>query len=174
MAVMNQDMNQDDLPFPRVCTQDRKEHMRTASQSLPRSPYPRPNTPQRTPSPLIDRPLRHPPLRPNPLDHPLQPRLHHDTPDNHLPQNSMQRLKIENHIQFADILKQTVQSLDEDLDEVEQGQGRFGGGGDDDEVERCVVAVGDEGGEVVLLFGGRDGAGGGGREEGGQREEVAG
>lgn len=53
----------------------------------------------------------------------------------------MQRLEIEYEIQFTHVLEQSVERFDEDLDEVEEGEGRFGGGGDEDEVEGCVVPV---------------------------------
>jgi len=69
----------------------------------------------------------------------------------------MQRFEIEDEVELAHILKETVEGLYEDLDEIEEGERRFGRGGDDDEVEGCVVAVGDERGGVVV------GGGGGGR-----------
>jgi len=40
----------------------------------------------------------------------------------------MQRLEIENQIQLAHILEQVIQALDEDVDEVQEGQGALGGG----------------------------------------------
>lgn len=86
----------------------------------------------------------------------------------------MQRLKIENQVQLAHILKQPVQGFDEDLDEIEEGERGFGGGGDDDEVERGVVPVGDERGSVVVLLTGLGVVAGGGCEEWWEREEVAG
>lgn len=83
------------------------------------------------------------------LDHLLQLRLHHHAAHNHLRQASVQRLKVEDQIQLAHILKQPVQGLDVDLDQIDQREGRLGRGGDDDEVEGRVVAVGDERGDVV-------------------------
>lgn len=82
----------------------------------------------------------------------------------------MQRLEVEYEIQLADILEQAVECLDEDLDEVEQREGRLGGGGDEDEVEGGVVAVGDERGAVGV---GGVGGGGAGGEEGREGQEVA-
>ena len=66
----------------------------------------------------------------------------------------MQRFKVENQIQFADILKQSVEGFNEDLDQVEQCEGGLSGRGDHDEVEGCIVAVCDEGGGVVVGLGG--------------------
>ena len=53
----------------------------------------------------------------------------------------MQRLKVENQVQLADVLKEAVEGFDEDLDEVEEGERGFGRGGDEDEVEGCVMAI---------------------------------
>lgn len=63
----------------------------------------------------------------------------------------MQRLEIEHEVQLTDILKECVEGLDIDLDEVEQRQWGFGGGADEDKVESRVVAVSDEGGRVGVL-----------------------
>lgn len=78
----------------------------------------------------------------------------------------MQRLEVEDEVQLAHVLEQAVQRLDEDLDQVEQGERRLGGGADDDEVQRRVVAVGDDGGGVgVGAVGGRVAGGGQERRE---------
>ncbi len=74
----------------------------------------------------------------------------------------MQRLKVEDEIQLADVFKQAVERLDEDLNQVEQGERGFRGRGDQDEVEGRVVAVGDEGGGVVVGLGWARGRGGAG------------
>jgi hypothetical protein len=102
--------------------------------------------------------------------------LDHNTANNHLAQRRMQGLEIEDQIQLADILKQAVQGLDIDLDEVDQGQRALGAGAYDDEIQRGIVAVGDEGRDVVVRCGrGLRGVGGGLRaEERWQWEEVAG
>ena len=76
----------------------------------------------------------------------------------------MQRLEIENQIQLTDVFEKAIEGLDEDLDQIEQGEGCFGGRGDEDEVEGCVVAVRDEGGGVVVGLG-RGCGGGGGRSK---------
>ena len=76
----------------------------------------------------------------------------------------MQRLEVEDEVQLAHVFEQAVEGLDEDLDQVEQGEGGLRRGGDEDEIERCVVAVGDEGGGVVVGLG-RGRGGGGGRGE---------
>lgn len=80
----------------------------------------------------------------------------------------MQRLEIENQVQFTHIFEKIVQALDEHVDQVQQRERAFCGSGDDDEVQRGVVAVRDERGRVVGL-----GLGCRGREEGWEREEVA-
>ncbi|KAJ8112807.1 hypothetical protein OPT61_g4912 [Boeremia exigua] len=105
---------------------------------------------------LVDGPLGHAALALDPLNNPIKLCLDHYPPDNHLAQGGVQRLEVEDEVELAHVLEQAVQSLDEDLDQVEQGQRRLGGGGDDDEVEGGVVALG---------------AGAGGR---GARQEVAG
>jgi len=61
----------------------------------------------------------------------------------------MQRLKVEDQIQLAHVLEQAVQGFDEDLDEVEECEGRLGRRAYQDEVEGCVVPVGYQGGGVV-------------------------
>ena len=73
----------------------------------------------------------------------------------------MQRLKIENQVQLTDVFEEAIESLDEDLDQVEQGEGGFRGCGYQDEVEGCVVAVCYEGWSVVVGLGGGCGGGGG-------------
>lgn len=109
----------------------------------PPSPHARPT--------LIHRPLRDLPLRLHPLHNLLPPRLHHHTAYNHLSQDRMQRLKIEDQIQFAHILEKIIQALDEHVDQVQQRERAFCGSGDDDEVQRGVMAVRDERGRVVGL-----------------------
>lgn len=54
----------------------------------------------------------------------------------------MQRLEIEYQIQFAYVFEEAIEGFDEDLDQVEESEGGFGGGGYDYEIEGCVVAVG--------------------------------
>ena len=73
----------------------------------------------------------------------------------------MQRFKVEDQIQFTDIFEKTIEGFDKDLDEVEEGEGGFGGRGDKDEVEGCVMAVCYEGGGVVVGLGGGCGGRGG-------------
>ena len=80
----------------------------------------------------------------------------------------MQRLEVENQIQFTHILKEIVQALDEHVDQVQQRERALRRRRDDDEVQRGVVAVCDEGRRVVGLGLRRRG-----REEGWEREEVA-
>jgi hypothetical protein len=53
----------------------------------------------------------------------------------------MQGLEIEDQVQLANILKQSVQRLDVDLDEIDQGQRRLGRRGYDDEVESRIVSI---------------------------------
>jgi hypothetical protein len=76
----------------------------------------------------------------------------------------MQRLEVEDQIEFAHIFEEAVEGLHEDLYEVEQGERRFGGGADDDEVKSSVVAVGHERWRVVVRGGGSGGLGGAGEE----------
>lgn len=57
----------------------------------------------------------------------------------------MQSFKTKDQIELAHILEEPVKRLDEDLDEVQQGERGFGGGRDKDEVERSIVPVGDLG-----------------------------
>ena len=80
----------------------------------------------------------------------------------------MQRLEVENQIQFTHILKEIVQALDKHVDQVQQRERALRRRRDDDEVQRGVVAVRDERGRVVRLGLRRRG-----REEGWEREEVA-
>lgn len=118
---------------------------------VPSSPPARsPPSPHARPT-LIHRPLRNLPLRLHPLHNLLPPRLHHHTPHNHLSQHRMQRLEIENQIQFTHILEKIIQALDEHVDQVQQRERTFGGSGDDDEVQRGIVAVRDERGRIVGL-----------------------
>lgn len=96
-------------------------------------------------------------MRLNALDDSVELGLDDDAADDHLTQGGMQGLEVEDQIQLAHVLEQAVERLDEDLYQVEQGEGRLGRGADDDEVEGCVVAVGDEGGGVVVRGGGGGG-----------------
>jgi len=66
----------------------------------------------------------------------------------------MQRLKIEDQIQLAHILEQSIQRLDIHLYQIDQRQRALGARADDDEVEGRVVAVGDQRGNVVVWGGG--------------------
>ncbi|OAQ97517.1 hypothetical protein LLEC1_01948 [Akanthomyces lecanii] len=88
-------------------------------------------------------------------------------------QGGVQRLKVEDEVELADVLKELVERLDVDLDQVDQGERRLGRRRDDDEVERRVVAVRDERGHVVLLPGGAVRRARG-REQRRKRQEVAG
>lgn len=65
----------------------------------------------------------------------------------------MQRLKVEDQIQFTYIFEKAVEGFDKDLDEVEEGEGRFRRRRDQDEIEGCVVAVCNEGGGVIVGLG---------------------
>lgn len=47
--------------------------------------------------------------------------------------------------------------MDEDLNEVQEGERRLGRGGDDDEVKSCIVAVGHERWGVIVRGGGGGG-----------------
>jgi hypothetical protein len=69
----------------------------------------------------------------------------------------MQCFEVEDEVELAHILKEAVEGLHEDLDEIKEGERRFGRGRNDDEIQGCIVAVGDERGGVVV------GCGGGGR-----------
>lgn len=150
-----------DFPNPSFVSQT-KHHL----PSSPPRPQPLPPPKRAKPPTTPLGPLRHPPLRLDALHHPLQPRLDDHAAHNHLVERGVQRLKVEDQIQLAHVLEQAVEGLDEDLDQVEQGERGLGGRADDDEVEGRVVAVGDDGGRVGVGAGG--GAGGGGGEEGGE------
>ena len=115
-------------------------HLQPLSLSTTPHPLPKPSNPKPHP-PLTHRPLRHLPLPLDARNDLLQPRLYNHAPYNHLPQDCMQCFKVENQIQLAHVLEEAIEGFDEDLDEVEEGEGGFGGGGDEDEVEGCVVAV---------------------------------
>lgn len=135
-----------------------------AAQHSSSPPSPHPARPAR-----IDRPLRNFALRLHALDNLLSPRLDHHPAHDHLTQHSMQRLEIEDQIQFAHVFEQVIQAFDEDVDQIEESERRFCGGRDDDEVERCVVAVCYEGGRIVGFGDLR----GGGSEKRRERQEVA-
>lgn len=122
---------------------------------------------------LVNRPLRHRSLRPHALHDLLHIRLNHHPSHNHLAQRRMQRLKVENQIQLADILKQPVQRFDVYLNQIDEGERGLSGGRNDDEIEGGVVTVRNEGGDVVVWFR-RGGGGAGGGEEGREGKEVAG
>ena len=62
----------------------------------------------------------------------------------------MQRLEVEYQVQLADILKQPVQTLDKDLDQIQQCKRRLGARADQDEVECGVVSVCDQGRRIIL------------------------
>lgn len=100
---------------------------------------------------LIDRPFRHLALTLDAVDYPLERRLDDDPTDDHLGQGSMQRFEVEDEIELAHVLEQAIQGLDEDLDQVQQRQGRFGRGADQDEVEGRVVSVCDQRRGVVVV-----------------------
>ena len=65
----------------------------------------------------------------------------------------MHSLEIENQIQLADVVEQAVEGLHEDLDKVEESEGRLGGGADKDEVEGRIVSIGDVGGVIGIVAG---------------------
>jgi hypothetical protein len=90
-------------------------HLLTTSS--PPRPYARPTR--------IHRPLRNLALRLDTLNNLLPARLNHNTTHNHLAQHRMQRLEIENQVQLAYILKQVIQTLDKDVDQVQQRQRAF-------------------------------------------------
>lgn len=77
----------------------------------------------------------------------------------------MHGFEIEDQIQLAHVVEKAVQGFYENLDEVEEGEGGFGGGAYQDEVEGCVVPVCDLGGEVGVYCGLGLGLGGGRGEE---------
>ena len=81
----------------------------------------------------------------------------------------MQGFEVEDQVEFAYIFEEAIERLDKDLDEVEEGERRFGGCADDDEVESCVVSVGNERWRVVVRGGWRRRLGGAGE----QRWEAA-
>lgn len=91
------------------------------------------------------RPPRHLPLRSDPLHDLLLLDLNHDAANDHLPQTGVQCFEPEDQIEFADVGVQVVQRPDEDLDQVPDGEGRFGGGADDDEVQGGEALVRDQG-----------------------------
>lgn len=64
----------------------------------------------------------------------------------------MERFKVEDEIELADILEQPIEGLDVHLDQVDQRKRRFGGGRDDDEVESRIMSVGHERGYIVVLL----------------------
>lgn len=64
----------------------------------------------------------------------------------------MEGFEVEDEVELADILEELVESLDIDLDQVQQGERGLGGCRDDYEVEGRVVAVGDERGDVIVRF----------------------
>lgn len=86
------------------------------------------------------------------------------TTDYHLAQCRVQGLEVEDQVELAHIFEEAIERLDEDLDEVEERERRFGRGADYDEVEGCIVSVGHERGGVVVL-GGRCGGFGRAGEE---------
>lgn len=98
----------------------------------------------------------------------IELRLHDHAAYDHFTQCGMKCFEVEDQVELAHVLEETIQRLDEDLYEVEEGERRLGGRADDDEVEGRVVAVGYEGGGVVV--GGTWGGGLGGAGE--ERREA--
>lgn len=98
----------------------------------------------------------------------LQCSLYDYSTNDHLAQNGMQGFEAKDQIELADILEQSIEGLNKDLDEVQQGKRRLGRGGDQNEVECSVVSVGDLGRRI------RRGRGASRRKQRRQREEVAG
>jgi hypothetical protein len=84
------------------------------------------------------------------LDHLVELCFHDYSADYHLAKCRMQRLEVEDQVELAHIFEEAVESLYEDLDEVEEGEGRLGGGADHDEVQSGIVAVGHERRRVVV------------------------
>src|SRR6187551_2155399 len=76
---------------------------------IPTHPLKAPPQPP-TPPPLHP-PLGPPTLRPHPRDNPIRARLNHHAADNHLAQRRVQRLKVEDEVELAHVLKQAVQRL---------------------------------------------------------------
>ena len=83
----------------------------------------------------------------------------------------MQGLEAEYQVELADGVVELVEGADEDVDEVDDGEGRLGGGADEDEVEGGELLVGDERGRQRGIGFAEEGLGG---EERWEREEVAG
>lgn len=79
--------------------------------------------PQPRASRFVDGPLRNGALSLDAGNNAVKTRFDDDAADDHLAQGGVQRLKVEDEVQLADILEQLVQSLDIYLDEVQQGQG---------------------------------------------------
>ena len=57
---------------------------------------------------------------PDTFDNLFEVCLDHNTSHNHFTHNSMHGLETEDQVEFADILKEPVQCLDKDLNEIEQ------------------------------------------------------
>ena len=96
----------------------------------------------------VDRPLGHGALRAHARHNAVEARLDDNAANDHLREGGVHGLKVEDEVELADVLKEAVERLDVDLDEVHEGERGLGGGGDDDKVERRVVAIGDERGRV--------------------------
>src|SRR5690606_38531433 len=63
---------------------------------------------------------------------------------NHLAKCRMKGLEVENQVQLADILEQSIKRFDKHLDEIQQSERTLGRRGYHDEVERRVVAISNE------------------------------
>lgn len=64
----------------------------------------------------------------------------------------MQRLKVEDQIQLADILKQSIQRLHENLNEIQQSQRGLGRSRNDNKVQRGVVAIRYQRRRIIVLL----------------------
>lgn len=84
--------------------------------------------------PFVHRSLRNRALCLDALYHFVQLCFNYNAAHNQLAEGGMKGLKIENEVQFANILEQAVEGLYIHLDQVEQGERRFGRCGNDDEV----------------------------------------
>ena len=99
---------------------------------------------------LVHRPLCYGSLRFNTLNDFVELCFYNYASHDHFPERSMQRFEIEDQVQFADILKQAIERLDEDLDKIEESQGRFSGRGYYNEIQGSIMTVGDERRRIIM------------------------
>ena len=69
----------------------------------------------------VDRPLGNGALRSYARNNAVEICLDDDAANNHLCQGRVHRLKVEDEVELADVLKQTVERLDVDLNKVDKG-----------------------------------------------------